>query len=182
MHKTWLTAQKFLKITSSSRKGRQEKTPLNEGDPEVCKEVVAFTTSSKCCGHGAVEFSCFWSLYSLQHAITNLIAFVKEFERRTNGVQESKGKRLGSTKKSNTSQEPHSKGTSASNDSYSPHRSERFLRSWPELFGIEPPKASRKENKEKKHALKGAVDGEHNWITERSILHFYPRAMMLAIC
>lgn len=96
----WLTGPKFLKTTLSSRKERQEKIPLNESDPEVCKEVVAFTTqSSKRCGLGAERFSRFSSLCSLQRAIANLIVAVKEFKRRKNGAQESKDQGPGSTKK-----------------------------------------------------------------------------------
>ena len=91
----------------SSRKERQEKIPLNESDPEVRKEVAAFTTqSSKRCGLGAERFSCFSSLYSLQRAIANLIVAVKEFKRRKNGAQESKDQRPGSTKKATRLRNP----------------------------------------------------------------------------
>lgn len=96
----WLTVPKFLKTTLSSRKERPEKIPLNESDPEVRKEVVAFTTqSSKRCGLGAERFPRFSSLYSLQRTIANLIVAVKEFKRRKNGAQESNDQGPGSTKK-----------------------------------------------------------------------------------
>jgi len=88
----WLTGPKFLRITSSPRKERPEKTPLDASDPEVPKEVVTLVTqSSKRCGLGAERFSRFSSLHSLQRAIANLIVLVKEFKRRKNGVQESRG-------------------------------------------------------------------------------------------
>ena len=95
----WLTGPKFLKTKLSSRKTRLEKIPLSVSDPEVRKEVVAFTTqSSKRCGLRAERFSPFSSLHSLQHAIANLIVSVKEFKRRKNGTQESKGRGPGITK------------------------------------------------------------------------------------
>jgi hypothetical protein len=62
----WLTGSKFLKATSSPRKEKQEKVPLNESDPEVCKEVLtSVTQSSKRCGLGAERFSRFSRLHSL---------------------------------------------------------------------------------------------------------------------
>ena len=155
----WLTSSKFLKTTLNSWKERQEKIPLNESDPEVCKEVIAFITkSSKRCGLRAERFSCFSSLYSLQHAIANLIVAVKEFKRRKNGAQKKQGPTTRKHKERNTSDEPHSKGTLASMTVIVCTVKRKFL--GPDLssmlyIGIEKAKVSRRENGEKKRALKG---------------------------
>ena len=127
----WLTGPKFLRTTSSSRKERLE-IPLNVSDPEVRKEIVAFTTqSSKRCGLGAERFSRFSSLHSLQRAIANLIVSVKE---RSPGKQ---GSRTRERKKCKPSEESHSKGTSASNHGHSPHCPERLFRSWAEPYSLQ---------------------------------------------
>ena len=145
----------------SSRKERQEKIPLNESDPEVHKEVAAFTTqSSKHCGLGAERFSCFSSLYSLQRAIANLIVAVKEFKRRKNGAQESKDQRPGSTKKATRLRNPIAKELqqamtvivrTVQRESLGPELSSTLY------IGTKPAKASRKENGGKKRALKGST-------------------------
>ena len=156
----WLTGPKFLKITSSSLKERQEKIPLNEGDPEVRKEVITFATqSAKGCGLGAERFSRFSSLHSLQRAIANLIVFVKEFKRRKNGVQESKGPRPWSTNNATRLRNPTARELqqamtaivcAVQRDSFGPELSSTLY------IGTEPAKASRKKNEEKKRALKGS--------------------------
>ena len=156
----WLTAPKFLKTKLSSRKARLEKIPLSVSDPEVRKEVVAFTTqSSKRCGLGAERFSCFSSLHSLQRAIANLIVSVKEFKRRKNGAQESKGRGPGITKNATRLRNPTAKELqqaitvivhTVQKESFGPELSSTVH------SGTEPVIASRKETGEKKRALKGS--------------------------
>ena len=140
----------FLKTTLNTRKEKLEKMPLDVSNPEVRKEVMAFTTrSSERCGLGAERFSRFSSLHSLQCAIANLIVFVKE----------SKGQGLGNTTnatrlRSLTAKELQQVVTvivrTVQRDSFGPELSSTLH------SGTEPVKASRKENGEKKHALKGS--------------------------
>ena len=156
----WLTGPKILKITLSTRKERLEKMPLKVSDPEVRKEIVAFTTrTGKRCSLGAERFSCFSSLHSLQHAIANPIVLIKESERRKNGAQESKGRGSGNTKSATRLRNPTAKELQQAitvivrtiqRDSFGPE-----LSSTP-YSGTKPVKASRKKNGEKKHALRGS--------------------------
>ena len=156
----WLNGPKFLKTMLSSRKERQEKIPVNESDPEVRKEVVAFTTqSSRSYGLGAERFSRFSSLHLLQRAIANLIVLVKEFIRRRNGTQESEGQTPGSTKKATGLRNPTAKELqqaitvvvrTVQRDSFGPELSSTLY------TGTEPAKGSRKKSGEKKRALKGS--------------------------
>ena len=156
----WLTGPKFLRTTSSPRKERLE-IPLQASDPEVRKEVVAFTTrSSQHRGLGAERFSRFSSLHSLQRAIANLIVLVKEFKRRQNGVRESKGRGSGSANNASRLRNPTARELqqaitviirTAQRDSFGPELS-------PTLHsGTEPLKASRRENSEKKRVPKGSL-------------------------
>ena len=156
----WLTGPKFLKTTLGTRKERLEKTPLNVSDPEVRKEIVAFTTrSGEQCGLGAERFSRFSSFNSLQRAIANLIVLIKESKRRKNRTQESKGRRSGNTKDATRLRNPTAKELqqattvivrTVQRDSFGPE-----LSSTP-YSGTKPVEASRRENGEKKRTLRGS--------------------------
>ena len=141
----------------SSRKERQEKIPLNESDPEVHKEVAAFTTVKQA----------LWSKGShVSQASTHCSApsptchvAVKEFKQRKSGSQESKDQRPGSTKKATRLRNPIAKELqqamtvivrTVQRESLGPELSSTLY------IGTKPAKGSGKENGGRKRALKGS--------------------------
>ena len=101
----------------------------------------------------------FSSLHSLQRVIANLIVLGKESKRRKNGAQESKGWGPGNTKDATRLRNPTAKELyqaitvivcTVQRNFFGPELSSTLY------SGTEPVHASRKENGEKKHALKGS--------------------------
>ena len=79
---SWLTGPSFLRDQNRIAEDEEEEIPLNEDDPEVCKDAVSLKTqTSERHSLGADRFLRFSSFHSLQRAIANLIVVVKEFKR-----------------------------------------------------------------------------------------------------